>query len=148
MRKTSDVSLHDYICKFKSICDKLANIGTPLHDRNKVFSLPNILGPKYEPFTAAMLKPPMSSCAEIIPLLQSYETCLTLNETETTAHVAFYSNKNQHPKCDSRPRQGSFQKFHSQQHLSSKARVPTSIPNNLGPTTALASPNKIMLAIV
>lgn len=49
MHKTLNTSLSYYLRNLKSICDKLATaIGTNAHDKYKVFSLLNSLGPKYE----------------------------------------------------------------------------------------------------
>lgn len=68
-----DAYLADYINKFKGICDDLAEIGKPVADQNKVFWLLQGLGPKYESFTTSMLKPPIPSYSDVIPILQSHE---------------------------------------------------------------------------
>jgi hypothetical protein len=57
----------------QSICDQLNAIGKPVVDQNKVFWLLSVLGPEYESFATAMLKPPVPSYADLIPLLQSHE---------------------------------------------------------------------------
>jgi len=41
--------------------------------KTKVFWLLSGLGPEYESFATAMLKPPVPSYADLIPLLQSHE---------------------------------------------------------------------------
>ncbi|KAF5471292.1 hypothetical protein F2P56_011735 [Juglans regia] len=93
MRKSSDLSLDDYLRTFKRLCDNLAGIGKPLEDKEKVFSLLNSLGVQYEGFTTAMLKPPMPSYAEVVPLLRSFDIRHKLHATELSNHVAFYGNK-------------------------------------------------------
>ena len=71
--KKEDASSAYYINKFKGICDDLAAIGNPVADQNKVFWLLQGLGPKYESFTTSMLKPPIPSYSDVIPLLHSHE---------------------------------------------------------------------------
>ncbi|KAF8392751.1 hypothetical protein HHK36_023100 [Tetracentron sinense] len=86
--KKGDTSLYDYISKFKGICDDLGAIGHPVADKNKVFWLLQGLGPKYESFTTSMMKPPVPTYVDIIPLLQSYEI-------RTQAHEAtIFPNQN------------------------------------------------------
>ncbi|XP_077228709.1 uncharacterized protein LOC143861702 isoform X2 [Tasmannia lanceolata] len=63
----------EYIRGFKEICDDWATIGQPLGDRQKVFGLLKGLGSSYESFTTTMLKPPIPSYKELVPLLQSHE---------------------------------------------------------------------------
>ncbi|KAJ0016773.1 hypothetical protein Pint_11309 [Pistacia integerrima] len=94
MKKTQEVPLNEYIRKFKEVCDSLAAIGHMVADKNKVFSLLTGLGARYEPFTTSMLKPPMPSYNEVIPLLQSYETRLNLHSLESSQYTAFYVDKN------------------------------------------------------
>ena len=48
-------------------------IGKPNGDEKKVFCLLKGLGPRYESFTTSMLKPPIPSYSDLIPLLQSHE---------------------------------------------------------------------------
>ncbi|KAJ0100628.1 hypothetical protein Patl1_21736 [Pistacia atlantica] len=74
--------------------EALAAIGHMVADKNKVFSLLKGLGARYEPFTTSMLKPPMPSYNEVIPLLQSYETRLNLHSPESSQYTAFYADKN------------------------------------------------------
>ncbi|KAF8396845.1 hypothetical protein HHK36_018480 [Tetracentron sinense] len=66
-------TLSKYLRNFKLICDELNVIGKPLPDLKKVFNLLTGLGPKYEAFTTSMLKPPIPSYSDILPLLQSHE---------------------------------------------------------------------------
>ncbi|KAJ0039221.1 hypothetical protein Pint_23230 [Pistacia integerrima] len=94
MKKTQEVPLNEYIRKFKEVCDNLAAIRHMVADKNKVFSLLTGLGARYEPFTTSMLKPPMLSYNEVIPLLQSYETRLNLHSPESSQYTAFYADKN------------------------------------------------------
>ncbi|KAJ0084878.1 hypothetical protein Patl1_30692 [Pistacia atlantica] len=94
MKKTQEVPLNEYIRKFKEVCDSLVAIGHMVADKNKVFSLLTGLGARYEPFTTSMLKPPMPSYNEVIPLLQGYETRLNLHSPESSQYTAFYADKN------------------------------------------------------
>lgn len=71
-------SLGDHLRTFKESCDSLASIERPKQDKLKVFSLLNSLGAIYEPFTTSMLTPLMPSYAELIPLLQGFEICISL----------------------------------------------------------------------
>lgn len=64
-----ELSLDDYLRKFKLLCDNLVGIGTSVEDKEKVFSLLNSLEAQYEGFTTTILKPPMPSDAEVVPLL-------------------------------------------------------------------------------
>uniref|UniRef100_A0A5K0V2P8 Uncharacterized protein n=1 Tax=Nymphaea colorata TaxID=210225 RepID=A0A5K0V2P8_9MAGN len=72
----------DYIRIFKSTCDELQAIGKPMNDHTKVFLPLNGLGPEYESFITSMLKPPIPSYKEVVPLLQSHETMKLVNEHE------------------------------------------------------------------
>lgn len=92
MRKDDGISLNDYLCHFKNICDSLAAIGKPVPNRSKVFALLNGLGERYDNFVTAKLRPPSLSYSEIIPLLQSFETRLVSRQEQP--HVAFYGQKN------------------------------------------------------
>ncbi|KAL5709389.1 hypothetical protein ACHQM5_020086 [Ranunculus cassubicifolius] len=86
-------SLNDYIRIFKSYCDDLAAIGTPVSDREKVFALLRGLGRGYESFVTTMLKPPTPSYRDIVPLLQSHETMRNLSEQDnniTNQNMAFF----------------------------------------------------------
>lgn len=81
-RNKGTSSINDYICSFKEICDELAAIGKPVNDRNKVFAFLNGLAPGYESFVTTMMKPPILSYKEIVPLLQSHDTIKNLHSTE------------------------------------------------------------------
>ncbi|PIA57436.1 hypothetical protein AQUCO_00600275v1 [Aquilegia coerulea] len=76
-------SISNYISSFKTICDDLAAMGKPVDDRKKVFWLLNGLGKEYKSFVTTMLKPPIPSYKEILPLLQNHETWINTHETET-----------------------------------------------------------------
>ena len=69
LRKYPNQSLAEHLWNFKSICDSLAAIGNLVPYKTKVYSLFANLDPKYESFTMAMLKPPMSSYSEVMSLL-------------------------------------------------------------------------------
>ncbi|GAV75343.1 UBN2_2 domain-containing protein [Cephalotus follicularis] len=84
-----------YINEFKSIFDQLNSIGKPVSDKRKVFDLLTNLGPAYEAFSTNMLKPPMPSYSEIIPLLHSHELRNKHNEsTALNQTMAFYTATN------------------------------------------------------
>ncbi|EOY32706.1 Uncharacterized protein TCM_040733 [Theobroma cacao] len=59
---------------FKGICDDLVAIRKLVNDRTKVFQLLRGLGLGYESFVTTMMKPPIPSFREIVPLLQGHET--------------------------------------------------------------------------
>ena len=72
-KKQDSVLLTDYTRNFKTTCDQLNAIGTPVTDQKKVFWLLNGLGPRYESFSTTMLKPLVPSYNDLIPLLYSHE---------------------------------------------------------------------------
>ena len=67
-----DMSLNDYLSKFKRLCNDLVAIGKPIGDEKNVFCMLKVLGQRYENFTS-MLKLPIPSYENLIPLLQSHE---------------------------------------------------------------------------
>ncbi|GKV51885.1 hypothetical protein SLEP1_g58504 [Rubroshorea leprosula] len=94
MRKGND-SIHEYIRKFKTTCDELAAIGKPMPDKNKVFWLLQGLGKEYENFVTTMLKPPVPSYHELVPLLKSHEARTQLHDSsaQEVPQMAFYSKQ-------------------------------------------------------
>jgi hypothetical protein len=72
-KKKDSITLTDFIRNFKLTCDQLNAIGKSMPDQKKVFWLLNGLGPRYESFSTAMLKPPVPSYNDLIPLLHSHE---------------------------------------------------------------------------
>jgi hypothetical protein len=70
----------EYIRDFKLNCDDLAAIGKPIVSQKKTFWLLNGLGKEYKAFVTTMLKPPTPTYTEIIPILQSHETWLSIHE--------------------------------------------------------------------
>ncbi|KAI5677237.1 hypothetical protein M9H77_08187 [Catharanthus roseus] len=64
--KNDSNTIAEHIQKFKSICDSLAEIRSPVSDKEKVFSLLTSLVPKYESFTTSLLKPPRQSYTELV----------------------------------------------------------------------------------
>ncbi|KAF6149562.1 hypothetical protein GIB67_003710 [Kingdonia uniflora] len=56
-KKKDSTPLYVYLTEFKSTCDQLNAIEKPVPDPNKVFWLLSGLGPRYESFSTAMLKP-------------------------------------------------------------------------------------------
>lgn len=94
MKKYPKMFLNDYLRKFKGVCDGLFAIGFHIDDKTKVFSLLNGLWARYEPFTTSMLKSSMPSYAKAVPLLQSYETCISLHSFDATTYTAFHGQRN------------------------------------------------------
>ena len=64
-----NMSLNNHSSKFKRLCGDLVAIGKPTGDEKKVFYMLKGLGQRYERFTTSMLKPPIPSNANLIPLL-------------------------------------------------------------------------------
>ncbi|KZV57610.1 hypothetical protein F511_03070 [Dorcoceras hygrometricum] len=92
--KDENTTIGEHIRKFKSICDNLAAIGSPVTDKVKVFSLLTSLGPRYESFTTTMLKPPRPSYTELVSLLKGYEQRQAWFSTTAPTHqLAFYGQK-------------------------------------------------------
>ncbi|KAK2972647.1 hypothetical protein RJ640_003025 [Escallonia rubra] len=92
--KKGNASLSDHLRDFKKTCDQLNAIGKPVTDQNKVFWLLSGLGPKYESFATTMLKPPVPSYADLIPLLQSHELRNRGHQSESFNHsMVYYSQR-------------------------------------------------------
>nr|CAD1822622.1 unnamed protein product [Ananas comosus var. bracteatus] len=92
--KKGTSSLSEYLRELKSICDQLNAIGKLVSDQSKVFWLLSGLGPQYESFATAMLKPPVPSYSDLIPLLQSHELRNKGHESNPTNHsMAFISQR-------------------------------------------------------
>uniref|UniRef100_A0A5K0WJW0 Retrotransposon Copia-like N-terminal domain-containing protein n=1 Tax=Nymphaea colorata TaxID=210225 RepID=A0A5K0WJW0_9MAGN len=89
--KKKNMNISDYIQIFKSTCDELQAIGKSVNDHTKVFLLLNGLGSKYESFITSMLKPPISSYKEVVPLLQSHETMKQLKDKKKTLSINPFS---------------------------------------------------------
>ena len=66
--RKGNLAICEYVRAFKAICDDLSTIGKPLDDRRKVFDLLKGLGLGYESFCTSMLKPPIPSYTELVPL--------------------------------------------------------------------------------
>ncbi|KZV38965.1 hypothetical protein F511_40717, partial [Dorcoceras hygrometricum] len=140
--KDENTTIGEHIRKFKSICDNLAAIGSPVTDKVKVFSLLTSLGPKYESFTTTMLKPPPPSYTELVSLLQGYEQRQTWFSTTAPTHqLAFYGQKQRHgsiePQTNFNPNGHGFQahKHHlsghnnfSQQNVTKDSKLQTPPP--------------------
>ena len=104
--------MDDYLRHFKYVIDNLSAIGKPINDRTKVFCLLCGLGPQYESFTSAMLKPPVPSYKEIVPLLQCHET-------RSQSYVNDYTNCSMAlfgQKFDNKKRNKGSQQFTSRGH--------------------------------
>ncbi|KAF8392663.1 hypothetical protein HHK36_023012 [Tetracentron sinense] len=89
-------SLHEYIQKFKSLCDDLVAIGKAVTDDYKVFWLLQGLGQGYETFVTTMLKPPVPSYSEIVPMLQSHETCTLRHGSSGLGTMAHHGDIDPH----------------------------------------------------
>lgn len=72
-KKKDAISLTRYIKDFKATCDIFNAIGKPIADKKKVFMLLSGLGTRYESFVTAMLKPPVPSYNDLLPLIYSHE---------------------------------------------------------------------------
>ncbi|KAK2970476.1 hypothetical protein RJ640_028565 [Escallonia rubra] len=92
--KKGNASLSNHLRDFKKTCDQLNAIRKPLTDQNKVFWLLSGLGPKYDSFATTMLKPPVPSYADLIPLLQSHELRNKGHHSESFNHsMVYYSQR-------------------------------------------------------
>ena len=81
-----NLSVDDYVRKFKSLCDNLAVMKKPINE-TKVFQLARGLGPKYQDFCTAMLtKPPYPSFHQFVKALQAHEQLYSINTTEQEPH--------------------------------------------------------------
>ncbi|OMO89257.1 hypothetical protein CCACVL1_07965 [Corchorus capsularis] len=103
-------SMADYIRIFKNVCDDLAAIGKPADDRAKVFGLLRGLGSDYESFITSMLKPPIPTSNDLIPLLQGHEIMKSLHQTSKSPNLnmAFMSQRNTANRNFSKRGRGSF----------------------------------------
>ena len=78
-----NLSVDEYVKKFKGICDNLAAIKKPIDETKKVFQLARGLGTKYQDFRTAMLtKPPFPSFHQFVMALQAYDQLNFSNNTE------------------------------------------------------------------
>ncbi|GAV71957.1 UBN2_2 domain-containing protein, partial [Cephalotus follicularis] len=93
---TADYLNADYLNGFKLIFEQLHLIGKPISDQRKVFLLLTNLGPAYDAFFTMMLKLPVPSYADVIPLLQSHEPRKrNFRINIVNQNMAFFSHKNQ-----------------------------------------------------
>ncbi|GAV69076.1 UBN2_3 domain-containing protein [Cephalotus follicularis] len=94
-KKMESMTLTQYVSGLKTIFDQLNAIGKLVPDKTKVFLLITNLGPTYEAFSTTMLKPPVPTYSEIIPLLHSHELRNKHHKpAEVNQSMAFYSNTN------------------------------------------------------
>ena len=81
--KKGSWSLDEYLRAFKSICDNLFAIKSPISDQDKVFQFAHGLGPRYENFRIVMLtKSPYPSYSQFLLALQGYEQSFTAQKEE------------------------------------------------------------------
>ncbi|GAU44375.1 hypothetical protein TSUD_243070 [Trifolium subterraneum] len=90
-----NLSLDEYIRKFKELCDKLTAIGKPVSDVDKVFQISKGLGHKYKEFRIAVLsKPPYPSFNQFIMSLQNFEQVyLTEEKSDVDHNQAFFGQR-------------------------------------------------------
>ena len=85
--KKRNLSIDDYVRKFKSLCDNLATMKKPIDETKKVFQLARGLGPKYKDFHTAMLtKPLYPSFHQFVMALQAHEQLNFNNFDQTFIH--------------------------------------------------------------
>ncbi|KAL9432356.1 hypothetical protein AB3S75_027393 [Citrus x aurantiifolia] len=81
--KKGSSKLDEFLKKFKGLCDKLAAIGKPMNDDDKIFQIARALGPKYADFKTAMLtKPLYPSLKQFINALQNHEHTVIVEKDE------------------------------------------------------------------
>ena len=84
---TKETPLDEYIRKFKAVCDKLAAIGKPLLDVDKVFQVLKGLGNKYKEFHIVVLSKPLyPSLNQFIMSLQNFEQVYLAEEKSSLDH--------------------------------------------------------------
>ena len=97
--KKGSSKLDEFLKKFKGLCDKLAAIGKPTNDDDKIFQIARALGPKYADFKTAMLtKPPYPSLKQFIIALQNHEHTVIVEKDEearlgTNQNQAFFGQR-------------------------------------------------------
>ncbi|KAL9413570.1 hypothetical protein AB3S75_042122 [Citrus x aurantiifolia] len=89
--------LEEFLKKFKNICDKLAAIGKPVNDDDKIFQIARALGPKYADFKTTMLtKPPYPSLKQFLHALQNHEQTVVAqrdDEEKADLNQAFFCQR-------------------------------------------------------
>ena len=68
--KKGSAKLEEFLKKFKNICDKLAAIGKPVNDDDKIFQIARALGPKY-----ATTRKMVFTDIRIVSLITFSDTC-------------------------------------------------------------------------
>lgn len=86
-------SINEYPREFKKVCDELNAIGKPMDDKAKVFHLLTGLGPEYKMFRTTMLRLPLPSFKELLPMLKGHEVIDGDEKSEISSNtsMAFYS---------------------------------------------------------
>ncbi|OMO81394.1 TMV resistance protein N-like protein [Corchorus olitorius] len=90
--RKGDDPLHEYIRRFKTLCDELSATGKPVSDQKKVFWFLQGLRPNYDNFVTTMLKPLVPLYKDLIPLLQSHEARVQ-RHVSSTPQVAFFGQR-------------------------------------------------------
>lgn len=95
--KKGSAKLEEFLKKFKNICDKLAAIGKPVNDDDKIFQIAHALGPKYADFKTTMLtKPPYPSLKHFLHALQNHEQTVVAqrdDEEKADLNQAFFGQR-------------------------------------------------------
>ena len=97
--KEGSSKLDEFLKKFKGVSNKLAAIGKPMNDDDKIFQIVRALGPKYADFKTAMLtKPPYPSLKQFINALQNHEHTVIVEKDEearlgTNQNQAFFGQR-------------------------------------------------------
>lgn len=102
--KKSSSKLDDFLKKFRITCDKLAAIGKPLSDDDKVFQLARALGSRYSDFKTTMLtKPPYLSYKQFVNALLNHEQTVIVQQDEESSQ----SQSRRHGRQNTRGRRPS-----------------------------------------
>lgn len=83
--KDPETSFNNYLLNSKAIFDSLAAIGYPLSDKTKIFRYLLVL-------VLAMnhLLTDLGACYEVVPLLRSYKTRVSLYSSDQATSSAFF----------------------------------------------------------
>lgn len=85
--KKGNMSLDEYLKKFKGLCDSLDAIKKPMDDTSNTFQLARGLGAKYKDFRTAMLaKAPYPTYNQFVVAPQAHEQMM-INESEEKDHL-------------------------------------------------------------
>ena len=140
-KKKEATSLDEYIRDFKLTCDHLNAIGKPVPDRKKVFWLLSGLGPRYESFSTAMLKPPVPSYNDLIPLLHSHELIRASSLSEHPNHTLAFVGERSTSRNQFERGSGSSFNSRGRGFTPASSRPPNNLHRSNARNPALNSPN-------